>query len=459
MKNILLLFILGLSFFTATAQFGPQQIITTNSSSAFSIIPYDINQDEFMDIISGSSNKIVWHQNQDGQGDFSEEQIIVENIQSLGGIILSDFDNDGDVDIIYKEFQNKIIWLENLNGLGDFGPKQILIESHPDYRVSSSVEDMDNDGDKDLIVNYTNTFNNYIVWYENLDGQGTLSDEILLIENLKEAYGPIIVDIDNDGNLDLLTSHENNGPAKLVWYRNLGNVVFGQEQEIYQFDFFQSDWTSISYMQYVNINSDEDKDIVITAHNDDLGTFTYWLENLDNQGEFSSINLISNVVGFYRFYDLNNDGDNDLLGLSSGGDRIYWKESENSQGTFNSQINISTEVNFPRDIRASDINGNGLLDVISASSGDNKIAWYENEVLGLVDQSENHFTLYPNPTEGQLNINSNQEIILIEVYNLIGQKILETKTEFNISNFNSGIYFVKIKDTNGFSEVHKIIKE
>ncbi|MEZ4794137.1 MAG: hypothetical protein R2773_01450 [Flavobacteriaceae bacterium] len=53
-------------------------------------------------------------------------------------------------------------------------------------------------------------------------------------------------------------------------------------QEIYQFAFLLSDWTSVYGLQYVDINSDSKNDIVIIAHNDDFGTWYFWIENMDN---------------------------------------------------------------------------------------------------------------------------------------------------------------------------------
>ncbi|MBE9491175.1 MAG: T9SS type A sorting domain-containing protein [Bacteroidetes bacterium] len=463
MNYKLFLLIFGWSFITVSAQFGPQQIISNTSPFPSRSIPLDIDNDGFIDVLTSSDYKLKWFRNLDGQGSFSDEIIISNNIALYLTINFVDIDSDGDNDLVYLENNpRKLEWLENLDGQGNFGPVQVILENQPNYIFGVRFTDIDDDDDLDLVINYSDTFSEWIVWYENIDGQGTFGNETVLIENniITEIYSPLFVDIDNDGLLDMLTSYEEfSGPAKLVWYKNLGNTTFGQEQLIYQFQFIQSDATSIYSINYIDINSDNNPDIFITSHNDDIGTLHYWLENLNNQGEFNEIQFVPNVLGFYSFYDLDNDGDNDILGGTRFGDIFYWMKNEDGLGDFSDRIIISTEIDNIADAKAADFNEDGLLDVVSASSVDNKIAWYENEGLGIEDNSENIFNLYPNPTNGKLQINTTQEIILIEVYSLVGQKVLETKTEINLSNLVSGVYFVKIENENGFSEVHKIIKE
>jgi Leucine-rich repeat (LRR) protein len=70
--------------------------------------------------------------------------------------------------------------------------------------------------------------------------------------------------------------------------------------------------------------------------------------------------------------------------------------------------------------------------------------------------------IYPNPTNEIININSNFNIKSIELYDIQG-RILEksfennTNTSLNLSNRQSGIYFVKITSEKG-SKVEKVVK-
>lgn len=462
MKFKLFLIILGLSFVTATAQFGPQQIISTNADGAFRATPYDMDQDGFIDVVTGSSGKIAWYKNQDGLGDFSNEIIISDGIPAILDMELFDLNSDDYLDVVYRTNLDKIAWLENLDGQGNFGTEQIIANTNHPYTFN--VADIDNDGDMDVFANlYHNTLSNRLVWYENMDGQGNFSDEKLIEIGDFDRSILLNFDLDNDGDLDLITSYESHAPSMLIWYENtdgLGN--FAESQEIYQFNPLQSDWTSIYNLAYSDINGDDKIDLLVVTNHEEYFGNTYWLENIDGQGTFSNpIHIHFNVVvlGSINSFDLDNDEDNDLLISYYGAPKISWFENLDGLGDFGLEQIITTEINNARDATSVDINGDGMLDVVSASSGDDKVAWYENGVLGIDDYIETQIKLYPNPTNGILQIETNQEIILIEVFNLVGQKVLETKTEINLSNFGSGIYFLKIKGSNGFSEVHKIIKE
>ena len=71
---------------------------------------------------------------------------------------------------------------------------------------------------------------------------------------------------------------------------------------------------------------------------------------------------------------------------------------------------------------------------------------------GIINSSQNYnleinVRLYPNPTDGNLSINTSEKIINIAVYNIIGEKIVcNTKLKNNkidISSLNDGIYFIE----------------
>ncbi|NQY30952.1 MAG: T9SS type A sorting domain-containing protein [Flavobacteriaceae bacterium] len=82
--------------------------------------------------------------------------------------------------------------------------------------------------------------------------------------------------------------------------------------------------------------------------------------------------------------------------------------------------------------------------------------------LGVEDyKALKNYSIYPNPTTGLLIVNSKTTIAQIEVFNYLGQTImnvLNTET-IDISKLNSGLYFIKIKDVNGDSGIEKILKK
>ena len=76
--------------------------------------------------------------------------------------------------------------------------------------------------------------------------------------------------------------------------------------------------------------------------------------------------------------DLDGDGDIDVLSASANDDKIAWYENEGG-GAFSDQRVITTDADEAQSVYAADLDGDGDIDVLSASANDDKIAWYENE--------------------------------------------------------------------------------
>ncbi|MCP4809599.1 MAG: VCBS repeat-containing protein [Proteobacteria bacterium] len=75
--------------------------------------------------------------------------------------------------------------------------------------------------------------------------------------------------------------------------------------------------------------------------------------------------------------DLDGDGDADVLSASSGDDKIAWYENQGG-GVFGAQQVITTSADGAVSVYSTDLDGDGDADVLSASFFDDKIAWYQN---------------------------------------------------------------------------------
>ncbi|MGV9002873.1 GEVED domain-containing protein [Flavobacterium sp.] len=74
-----------------------------------------------------------------------------------------------------------------------------------------------------------------------------------------------------------------------------------------------------------------------------------------------------------------------------------------------------------------------------------------------------NFSFYPNPVKNVLNLAYIQNISQVEVYNLIGQKIISnsfdaTTAEIDMSSYTSGVYLVKVTSNNTTKTI-RVIKE
>jgi hypothetical protein len=456
---------------TLIAQFGEQQIISTTTPSPYISQPLDIDDDGAMDVLVASTenHQLSWYRNTDGLGTFGEEILINTNPVLYLSIDFIDIDTDGDRDLLFLENNpRRLVWLENTDGEGNFGPEQeIALE---DFITSVVPMDFDNDGDLDLISAFTDTFTDSIVWYENTNGLGSYTQIGTLFDNLTTVRKLVIADINNDNLEDILTSHENIGPAAIIWYQNTGNTSFEEAAVLHQYNFFNnsnlSDQTSLYDLQFVDVNGDDLKDVVFVSHLEDFEvqfTKLNWLENLDNTGAFESLaDILDNAFGVYTFFDLDDDGDNDILKHSTNGDLISWIEYQEDEGAFITEREITTEVDFPRDSQAADFNNDGLLDIVSASIADNKVAWYENTgMLAIQEENLPVYAIAPNPANNTLVISGGEDIATVQLYSLTGQeiKIKRTDNTIDVSYLPSGYYFLTIQDTSLYSKTITFIKK
>lgn len=79
------------------------------------------------------------------------------------------------------------------------------------------------------------------------------------------------------------------------------------------------------------------------------------------------------------------------------------------------------------------------------------------------DVKTSNFMYYPNPTTGILNIKASGKIELVEVYNVVGQKVMTftpnaERSELNFSSLKAGVYLVK-STVNGTVNTTKVIKK
>ncbi len=175
------------------------QTITGPIEDFFDISISDIDADGFEDVITGGTNISVYKNN---NGTLSYDSVRSNQIPSTFNLFvrLTDIDNDGDVDL-FSENNNStgVRWMQN-DGNGNFSNQQIIDPSVTNIR-SGTLKDFDNDNDLDFII--IKDFNLYL--YTN-DGFGNFSAPIL-IQDAQTIISVIASeDLNNDGLDDIIWS-------------------------------------------------------------------------------------------------------------------------------------------------------------------------------------------------------------------------------------------------------------
>lgn len=113
------------------------------------------------------------------------------------------------------------------------------------------------------------------------------------------------------------------------------------------------------------------------------------------------------------------------------------------------------------------INGNEKTLIITNSRDD--IAIYGDQILSTGLYEHTPFSIYPNPVNNTLNIQSENNYLSnasIQVFDISGKLVwfkvidlVKSNNELNVSHLKSGLYFLTIKNKNGIKQTLKFIKQ
>ena len=148
---------------------------------------------------------------------------------------------------------------------------------------------------------------------------------------------------------------------------------------------------------------------------------------------------------------------------------ITFAIEQSLEGTFLSQIDANGNLTRENDFDFSGLNGLPQLNCITDENGhpifliaDKSNGGIQFEYINnvAVKNSQNIQTsIYPNPTNGKINIETQEQIEKITILDISGKIIIETtNTEIDLSKQKTGTYFVKIETASGIL-TEKIVVE
>ncbi len=255
----------------------------------------------------------------------------------------------------------------HLQLFAQYGPQNVIAPTlcQPNYGVA---EDLDQDGDVDLVVS---TFTGgVLVWFENTGG-GEFTEQKLIDKNIFVSTRLFLEDLDEDGDIDIITISEHDD--QIIWYENNGQSEFLTS---YSFEHgnqnFQDFWLE-------DIDNDGDKDVLL------LSTSYFVLFENVGQGQFEFALEKSVAAAFssnLTAYDYNDDGLKDVVVTGNG---LFLFENS-IDGFINSEPQLITlATHHHENIQSADMDQDGDLDLIYTTYYGQSVRWMEKEGLNYTE--------------------------------------------------------------------------
>jgi hypothetical protein len=191
----------------------------------------------------------------------------------------------------------------------------------------------------------------------------------IVVEAYDGATDVHAADIDLDGDMDLVSAAY--GADDLSWWENRNGL--GDQWKVHAIDTYFYHAASV---WPVDINSDGLTDVVASSSSND-GDGVAWWKNPGDTGNTWVMQSIDASFGGFEVYasDVDGDGSMDVMGANILQGLSWWDNSDGSGLTWTEHV-VNNNAG-PCCVYSDDVDGDGYLDIISNESGI-EVDWWEN---------------------------------------------------------------------------------
>jgi hypothetical protein len=325
---------------------------------------------------------------QTSPGVFDPEPTVLAtpSISAVSQVVAADLDQDGDMDLLSADpltgSSNLTILFQTSPGVFDDENPLVLEAGSLQSPFNLAAADLDQDGDVDIVASATNAVGgarNLTILFQTEPGVFDIDNRVVLRDPaLRATTALITADLDQDGDLDLVTANFDPPPANLtnlaLFFQTSPGVYDPRATVLRDPSFNLNRLSAISAADL-----DRDGDLDLVAADDLENKLIVYLQT--SPGSFDPVptTIETSVDGPTSLVaaDLDTDGHVDLVTANTNG-RAIALYFQSGPGSFDPEPSVldGPAIDGPQSVFAADLDQDGDLDLVSANQVSNNLALF-----------------------------------------------------------------------------------